>query len=134
MTASIGPPESSPSMGRRPKIQSVSSSTGCWSSQRGGPYPYLRLDFSIKATQGFAVFERVMAGASFRQAAAALDLSLTTAWRRYWWFMDWTLPGFYGCRDGPIPPQRGTRACPRGRPFLPTLDGPEGPFHRGGNV
>lgn len=77
----------------------------------------------VKVEQGQAVFERVTAGRSIRQAAADLGLSPTTAWRRYWFLMDWTLPGYYGKPSGPIPPQRGTRACPNGRPYLPTLDG-----------
>lgn len=76
------------------------------------------------------MFERVLAGASFRQAAAACGLTTTTAWRRYHWFVDWMRPSLYGCREGPIPPQRGTAACPRGRPYSPTLDGPGGPLHR----
>ncbi|QQM41987.1 hypothetical protein [Streptomyces liliifuscus] len=120
MTISQAPRPTSPGS----LVENVSPSTGRWGPRRGGPYPYLRLDLGIKATQGFAVFERVMAGASFRQAAAALDLSVTTAWRRHWWFIDWMQPEWHGRPPGPIPPQRGTRACPRGRPYLPTLDGP----------
>ncbi|MFF2384064.1 hypothetical protein [Streptomyces sp. NPDC058108] len=98
-------------------------------TKKGGPYPHLRVDFTIKATQGAAVMELVLGqGFTFRQAGARLGLTTTTAWRRYWWLMDWTLPHRLGTRDGPIPPQRGTRACPRGRPYLPTVDGPDGPF------
>ncbi|NUR03631.1 MAG: hypothetical protein HOY79_46115 [Streptomyces sp.] len=93
--------------------------------KRGGPYPYLRLDIAVKWRQGGDVVQLVaINGLSFRQAAASLGLSPTTAWRRYWWWMDSTLPAHWGYPDGPIPPQRGTRACPRGRPYLPTYDGP----------
>lgn len=92
--------------------------------RRGGPVPYLRLDLGVKVTEGLAVAEKVAEGASIRQAAADLGMSPTTAWRRLWWFRDWALPGYYGRPRGPIPPQRGTRACPNGRPYLPTLDGP----------
>jgi hypothetical protein len=90
--------------------------------RRGGPVPYLRLDLGVKVREGLEVARLVAAGASFRQAAAALDMSRMTAWRRYWFLQDWGLPGYFGRPSGPIPPQRSTRACPRGRPFLPTLD------------
>jgi hypothetical protein len=98
--------------------------------RRSGPTPYSRLALGTKATQGLAVFERVLGGATFRQAANDCGLSLTTAWRRYHWFADWTLPAYYGQPHGPIPPQRGTAACPRGRPYLPTVDGPGRPLDR----
>ncbi len=91
--------------------------------RRGGPYPHLRLDLAVKVQEGTAVVRQVRAGRTFRQAAAALGLPLTTAWRRYWFVMDWTLPASYGYPRGPIPPQRCTRACPTGRPYMPTLDG-----------
>lgn len=111
---------------------SVSSLTGGWRPRRAGPSPYLRLDFTVKARQGFEVYMLVLGqGLSFRQAAARLGLSVTTCWRRYHWFSDWSLPGYYGRPPGPLPPQRGTRACPRGRPYLPTVDGPGGPLYRG---
>lgn len=101
------------------------------STRRGGPYPRLRLDLMTKAQQGQAVYLLVLdEGLSFRQAAARLDMSLTTCWRRFWWYSDWTLPGFYGRPAGPLPPLRGTRACPRGQPYLPTIHGPGGPLHR----
>lgn len=90
---------------------------------RGGPYPRLRLDLVIKEHQGRRMAELVhRKGLSIRQAAVELGLSPTTGWRRYWWWMDWTLPLYHGRPVGPIPPQRGTRRCPRGRPWLPTLD------------
>jgi len=98
--------------------------------RRGGPVPYLRLDLAVKVTQGLAVLERVTAGATFRQAAAELGLSSTVAWRRYWFVLDWTLPGHYNQPPGPIPPLRGSAACPRGRPYLPTVDGPGRPLDR----
>jgi hypothetical protein len=90
--------------------------------RRGGPTPYLRLDLAVKANEGLAVARLVADGASIRQAAAKLGISRMTAWRRYWFLHDWTLPEYFGRPTGPIPPQRSTRACPRGRPFLPTLD------------
>lgn len=99
-------------------------------TKRGGPYPHLRLSLVTKTEQGLAVAELVLGqGFTFRQAGTQLGLTPTTAWRRYWWFMDWSLPHRLGVRDGPVPPQRGTRACPRGRPYLPTVDGPGGPRH-----
>jgi hypothetical protein len=103
------------------------------SPRRAGPTPYLRLDLFTKATQGQAVYLSVMAdGLSLRQAAAVHGLTVTTAWRRYWWFADWTLPNRYGVKASRLPPQRGTRACPRGRPWIKELDDVGGPLHRGG--
>lgn len=102
-------------------------------TRRGGPYPRLRTPLHIKAAQGHDVVLLVLGeGRTFREAAAILGLSPTTAWRRYHFALDLTLPGWYGRPPGPIPPQRGTRACPRGRPYLPTVDGPGGPLHREG--
>jgi hypothetical protein len=49
-------------------------------------------------------------------------MSVTTCWRRYWFWMDWTLPLLYGKRISTIPPQRGTRACPAGRPWIKAVD------------
>lgn len=90
----------------------------------GGPYPRLRLCMVVKAQQGAAVEQLVdREGKSFTQAAAILGLSRTTAWRRYWWWHDWTLPSFYGKPLGPVPPQRATRAVPRGRPYIRAVDG-----------
>jgi len=51
---------------------------------RGGPFPHLRLNRVVKVQQGTEVARLVHAGHSFRQAADVLGLSLTTAWRRYW--------------------------------------------------
>ncbi|WP_406462327.1 hypothetical protein OH768_44230 [Streptomyces sp. NBC_01622] len=93
-------------------------------NRRGGPYPHRRLSAAIKTSQGIAVLDLVSAGATFRQAAAATGLSPTTAWRRAWWIRDFNLPRHFGRAPGPVPPQRGTAACPRGRPYLPTLDDP----------
>lgn len=102
----------------------VSLSPLRWPSQRGGPYPHVRLDLSVKADQGLAVMRLVLGEHyTFRQAAAALDMSLTTAWRRFWFVLDLMTPERHGCKPGPVPPQRGTRACPRGRPWMPTYDG-----------
>jgi hypothetical protein len=99
-------------------------------TRRGGPYPHLRLDSAVKADQGFAVLQLVLGqGKTFSQAGTALGLSTTTAWRRYHWFLDWTLPERWGREASRLPPQRGTRACPRGRPFIAELDGPGGVFY-----
>ncbi|WP_158697756.1 hypothetical protein [Streptomyces prunicolor] len=116
----------------RPLAKSVSSSPLGWSARRGGPYPHLRLDLGIKATEGLAVAELVLGRHwTFRRAAASLGMSPTTAWRRYWWLMDWMLPQQYGLQARRLPPMRGTRACARGRPYIHELDGPGGPLHRG---
>ncbi|WP_020117569.1 hypothetical protein [Streptomyces canus] len=94
------------------------------SPRRGGPTPYLRLDYTIKVDQGVAVMQLVLGDRlTFRQAATALDMSLSTAWRRFWFVVDCTTPQRHGCKPGPLPPQRGTKACPRGRPWMPTYDG-----------
>lgn len=104
------------------------------SPRRAGPTPYCRLDLTTKVDQGMAVVELVLGrGYSFRQAAAELGMSVTTTWRRGRWVQDWLLPERYGVRASRLPPQRGTGACPRGRPWIKELDGPGGPLHRGGN-
>ena len=116
-----------------PKAKSVSSSSSGWVPRRGGPYPHLRLNVMVKAGEGLAVAELVLGqGLSFRQAALRLGMSTTTAWRRCRWFQDWMLPGLWGVEARRLPPQRGTRACPRGRPWIEELDGPGGPLHREG--
>lgn len=118
----------------RPKIQSVSPSSYGWRPRRGGPYPRLRLDLGIKVTEGLAVVELVLGeGRTFRQAAAMLGMSPTTAWRRYHWLLDWSLAERWGVRSRRLPPMRGTRACPRGRPWIAELDDVGGPLYREGN-
>ncbi|MFM9694531.1 hypothetical protein [Streptomyces europaeiscabiei] len=88
---------------------------------------------TVKAAQGVEAVELVLGrGLSFREAADVMGLSVSTCWRRYWWVMDWTLPGRYGVKAGRLPPQRGTRACPRGRPWIQELDGPGGPLYQEG--
>lgn len=91
-------------------------------TRRGGPYPHLRLNMAVKVEQGMEVFRLVRAGHSFREIAAITGISPTTCWRRYWFIMDWTLPHSYGKPMDTIPPQRGTRACPRGRPWIKAID------------
>lgn len=91
-------------------------------TRRGGPYPHLRLSLHTKVEQGTQIMQLITAGHSFREAAAITGLSLTTAWRRYWWLMDWTLPRQYGKAISTIPPQRGTRGCPSGRPWIRSID------------
>lgn len=97
-------------------------------TRRGGPYPHLRLNMTVKHDQGRRVYLLIHTGHSFREAAAITGLSVTTAWRRYWWFSDWQLPRSWGKRITTIPPQRGTRACPSGRPWNRAID--EGGFPR----
>lgn len=99
--------------------------------RRGGPYPHLRISVTVKMDEGLAVAELVLGrGMSFRQAAAQLGMSTTTAWRRCRWLQDWMLPGLWGVEARCLPPMRSTRACPRGRPFIPELDGPGGVITR----
>ena len=108
----------------------VSSSSGVRVPRRAGPYPRLRLDLTVKVDEGLAVFELVVGrGFSFRQAAAELGMSVTTAWRRCRWLQDWLLPDQYGVRVRRLPTMRGSRACPRGRPWIEELDGPGGPLY-----
>lgn len=129
------PPSSGGGHGGRAEAEAdpVSSSSLRWGPRRGGPYPHLRLDFGVKVDEGMRVVELVLGeGRSFRQAAAALGLSVSTCWRRYHFVLDWLLPEQYGLRSRRLPPQRGTRACPRGRPWIQELDGPGGPLYQGG--
>jgi hypothetical protein len=99
--------------------------------RKGGPTPYVRVPWDRLYQEGEAVWRLVITGSSIRAAGAALGMSATTAWRRYWWVVDFELLGRWGAKPGPLPPQRGTKACPRGRPYQPTLDGPGGPMYRG---
>ncbi|WP_333735792.1 hypothetical protein, partial [Streptomyces sp. IBSBF 2806] len=92
-------------------------------TRRGGPYPRLRTPVNVKASEGLAVVNLVLgAGLSFRQAAARLGMSTSTAWRRHWFVIDLLTPQRQGRPPGPLPPQRGTARCPKGRPWMPTLD------------
>ncbi|MEU1674808.1 hypothetical protein ABZ752_22675 [Streptomyces roseifaciens] len=93
--------------------------------------PYLRVPALVKVAEGQAAAELIFGqGVTVRAAAELLGMSATTCWRRAWWFMDRTLPLAYGRPLGPLPPQRGTSACPRGRPWIPTLDGQPPPAKR----
>jgi hypothetical protein len=92
-------------------------------TRRGGPYPHLRLNFVVKHDQGKQMYLLIHTGHSFREAAAITGLSLTTAWRRYWFFSDWQLPRSWGKPITTIPPQRGTKAHPGGgRPWIRSID------------
>lgn len=89
-----------------------------------GPYTRLRLDPVKQYTEARAAYELIeLRGVSVRQAAEALGMSPTTAWRRARWYWDWAIgPTVYGLPHGPPPQQRGTRACPRGRPVILPMD------------
>jgi hypothetical protein len=63
---------------------------------RGGPYPHLRLNKAIQLDQAAQAAELHFAGHSFRQIGAELGMSPMTAWRRVHWWLDATLPRFYG--------------------------------------
>lgn len=102
-------------------------------TRKAGPTPYRRTPLTTKATEGLAVLELIYGqGLSFRQAAQQLGMSATTCWRRHHWIQDWLLPGRYGVQAKCLPPQRGTRACPRGRPWIAELDDVGGPLHLDG--
>lgn len=90
--------------------------------RRGGPTPYLRLDLAVKVEQATRVYKLHGDGLTFAEIADRTGLSLVTCWRRYWWYRDWTEPATFGRPIRRIPPQRGTRACPRGRPCIPEVD------------
>jgi hypothetical protein len=85
---------------------------------RGGPSPQARLPWERKHQEGFDVYRLVFGGQlTFREAAARTGMATTTAWRRYWWFVDVAV--YPMCRDLPrdhVLPQRATRECPRGEP------------------
>ncbi len=95
--------------------------------RRGGPYPRLRVPADRLHAESLAVWEAVATAGSIRGAAALLGMSATTAWRRYWWLVDFELPERRGVKRGQLPPMRGTRACPRGRPYQQVIDGPPKP-------
>lgn len=92
---------------------------------RGGPTPYLRLELAIKVEQATRAYRLHIAGLTFEEIGVRMGVSTTTAWRRCHWYEDWTRPAMAGLRIRRIPPQRGTRACPRGRPCIPEVNHPE---------
>lgn len=90
-----------------------------------GPYAKLRVNIVDRYQQGYAAWRLIVIGNTpVRAAAAQLGLSPTTAWRRAWWFNDVDLNRRYGFPPGPPPHQRGTRAVPRGRPYVLPMDAP----------
>jgi hypothetical protein len=93
--------------------------------RRGGPAPGNRLDLAVKADQAVEAHRLHDTGFTFAEIAERMGVSLTTAWRRCRWYEDWTRPATVGRPIRRIPPQRGTRACPRGRPCIPEVDHPE---------
>lgn len=92
---------------------------------RGGPTPYVTLDLAVKVHQGAEAHRLHNAGLTFAEVADRMGMPLTTVWRRCRWFEDWSRPAESGLPIRRIPPQRGTRACPRGRPCIPEIDHPE---------
>jgi hypothetical protein len=71
------------------------------------------------------VYVRHIAGEPIRQVAAALGMSTTTAWRRFWWYQDAVMyTRLRGLPRSHVPPQRATSACTAGEP--PILDRPAG--------
>lgn len=93
-----------------------------WRLATGGPYLARRLPLEQKLDEGRQVWLRhVIAGEPIRQVAAELGLSTSTAWRRSWFYTDVMVwPTARELPRSHVPPQRGTRACPRGEP--PTLE------------
>lgn len=103
---------------RRPK--SVLGTPQCT-----GPYARLRVNEYTRQQQAYRAWRMTeLDGMSIRQAAEALGLSVTTTWRRAKWWADYTLGPMYGLPFGPVPHQRSTRACRRGRPIVLPLDAP----------
>lgn len=93
---------------------------------RGGPGPHARRDAWIKADEGRRAWtlhwgQRL----TFAQIGAQLGTSTTTAWRRFWFWTDYV--DHPERRNGRpldhVPPQRGTRECPRGGPPVLVRDG-----------
>lgn len=89
---------------------------------RGGPTPHLRRPLATKVEQGAEAHRLHQTGLTFAEVSTQLGLSKTTAWRRACWWADWTRPATLGLPIRRIPPQRSTKACPRGRPCIPELD------------
>lgn len=88
-----------------------------------GPYSRTRVNEAVRIPQAAKAWELIEGrGMTVRQAAQVLGMSVTTTWRRARWFGDWTLNSFYGLPLGPKPHQRGTRACPSGRPIVLPVD------------
>lgn len=85
-----------------------------------GPYARLRSSDTVRIAEAAEAWRLVnVEKLSIRQAADVLGMSVTTTWRRERWYGDWTLgPDMYGLPYGPYPHQRGTRACPNGRPVI----------------
>jgi hypothetical protein len=73
------------------------------------------------------VYLRHIRGVPIRAVTAELGMSATTAWRRFWWFQDAVMyPQLRALPRDHVPPQRGTRECPRGEPPILVRD-PTGP-------
>ncbi|HET9254890.1 MAG TPA: AsnC family protein [Pseudonocardiaceae bacterium] len=89
--------------------------------RRGGPSLRARLPVEVKIWQGTEVYVlRYGHRLSFRAIGRQLGISTTTAWRRCWFYQDFVMyPQLRGLPRDHVPPQRGTRECPRGEP--PTL-------------
>ncbi len=94
---------------------------------RGGPSPHARVCSVKKAEQGREAWVLHFGQhLGFREIGAHLGVSATTAWRRFWFWCDYLdHPKRWGMQRDHVPPQRGTRECPRGAP--PILDRPPAP-------
>lgn len=110
----------------RPKERPCSADSGTppYRLRRGGPSPRARLPREVKQLDGQRVYVlHVGRRLGFREIAAQLDMSTTTAWRRFWWYQDAiAYPQLRGLPRDHVPPQRSTRECPSGEP--PLLDRP----------
>lgn len=95
-------------------------------TRRAGPELHRRLNSALVLALGQQLadgyYEQRL---TIRQLADAHGLSTTTCWRRLHLYLDWTLP-LYNGNPLPhrLPAQRGTEACPSGRPAVPGHDGP----------
>lgn len=94
-------------------------------ARRGGPFPHLALSTTVKLDQGRQAVQLRTEGWSFRQIAPVIGVSPATAWRRFWWLLDATVPQSQGLSPDFRLPQRHTSAHPSGdRPWIDAVDGP----------